>query len=180
LQPILAHSLVLEPLVVGHAQEMFSILSDPAIYEFENAPPTSEAALARRYALLEERRSKDGNEAWLNWAVRMPSGELAGYVQATVLQSGAAYLAYELGSRHWRRGIGSRAVPAMMEELRVRYGVTLFIAVFKTANFRSRALLNKLGFEPASDEQNATFGHESDELVMVKTAGALRTNRSGL
>ena len=32
----------LEPLVVKHAPEMFHVLSDPAIYEFENQPPQSE------------------------------------------------------------------------------------------------------------------------------------------
>jgi hypothetical protein len=36
----------LEPLVVAHAQEMFSVLSDPAIYEFENEPPPSRSWLA--------------------------------------------------------------------------------------------------------------------------------------
>lgn len=32
---------------------MFSVLSDPAIYEFENKPPTSEKWLAHRYERLE-------------------------------------------------------------------------------------------------------------------------------
>jgi hypothetical protein len=40
---------VLEPLVAGHAREMFAVLSDPAICEFENSPPASEAWLRQRY-----------------------------------------------------------------------------------------------------------------------------------
>jgi ribosomal-protein-alanine N-acetyltransferase len=83
--------------VVAHAGEMFAVLSDAAIYEFENEPPPSEDWLAQRYALLESRGSADGNEKWLNWVVRLPSGELAGYVQGTVLQSGSSYVAYETG-----------------------------------------------------------------------------------
>lgn len=33
---------VLEPQVAAHAHELFAVLADPAIYEFENAPPASE------------------------------------------------------------------------------------------------------------------------------------------
>ena len=45
-------SLVLEPQVAAHAAEMFAVLSDPALYELENAPPESQAFLERRFALL--------------------------------------------------------------------------------------------------------------------------------
>jgi hypothetical protein len=51
-----------------------------------------------RYATLERRASPDGRQTWLNRAVRLPSGDLAGYVQATVLRAGAALIAYELAS----------------------------------------------------------------------------------
>ena len=171
MQTISAPPLLLEPLAVHHAHEMFSVLSDPAIYEFENEPPASEEALSRRYAILEGRRSRDGTQTWLNWVIRLQGGEPAGYVQATVLESGAALVAYELASRHWRQGIGSAAVAAMLVELQVNYAVNLYVAILKSRNYRSVALLRKLGFEPASAEQVATFGAESDELVMVKPVG---------
>jgi [ribosomal protein S5]-alanine N-acetyltransferase len=41
MQRIVAEGLSLEPQVVAHAEEMFVVLSDPAIYQFENAPPDS-------------------------------------------------------------------------------------------------------------------------------------------
>lgn len=170
MQTIGAPPLLLEPLSVRHACEMFSVLSDPAIYEFENEPPTSEEALARRYAMLERGHSQDGTEVWLNWVVRLPGGELAGFVQATLLRSGAAYVAYVLASRHWRQGIGSAAVTAMLTELRIQYAVRLYVAVLKARNFRSVALLRKLGFEAASEAQVSEFGAEPDEVVMVKLA----------
>jgi RimJ/RimL family protein N-acetyltransferase len=151
---------------------MFAVLSDPAIYEFENCPPASEEALVRRYAMLENRQSPDGGQRWLNWVIRLPSGVLAGYVQATVLPSGAAYVAYELGSRHWRRGIGSSAVAAMLTELRLNYAVDRYVGVFKARNYRSLALLRKLGFVPATTEQFAEFGAEADEVVMVRAAAS--------
>jgi ribosomal-protein-alanine N-acetyltransferase len=145
---------------------MFRVLGDAAIYEFENSPPPSEAWLAERYARLERRASPDGRETWLNWVVRLPAGELAGYVQATVMESGQALVAYELTSRFWRQGIGRCAVSAMLRELQLNYGVQLFVAVFKRANFRSEALLRSLGFQSPSPV--VEFGAEGDECVMVK------------
>jgi [ribosomal protein S5]-alanine N-acetyltransferase len=164
----------LEPQVKAHAREMFQVLSDAAIYEFENEAPPSADWLADRYSLLETRASTDGTEKWLNWVVRVTSGELAGYVQATVLQSGASLIAYELASRYWRRGIGRAALLAMNEELASRYGVSLFVAVLKAANYRSLGLLLNLGFMPGTPQQFIEYEAAPDELVMVKTAGDLQ------
>ena len=158
----------LEPQVAAHAPEMFAVLCDAAIYEFENEPPRSKAWLAERYARLERRASADGSQTWLNWVVRLPSGELAGYVQATVLRSGAALVAYELASRHWRKGIGRCAVSVMLDELQSSYDAELFVAVLKAANYRSLGLLRCLGFQPGSQRQRIAFAVEPDELVMVR------------
>jgi [ribosomal protein S5]-alanine N-acetyltransferase len=160
----------LEPQIAAHAPEMFRVLSDPAIYEFENAPPTSEAWLQERFSRLEARQSPDGKEEWLNWVVRLPSGNLAGYVQATVIQPHVAYVAYELTSRYWRRGIGGCAVHAVLQELGSQYGVRSFFAVLKTSNFRSLALLSRLGFTPGNSDQAVTYGAGQDETLMAKAA----------
>jgi [ribosomal protein S5]-alanine N-acetyltransferase len=146
---------------------MFRVLSDPAIYEFENAPPASEAWLRERFSRLEVRRSADGTQEWLNWVVRLPSGELGGYVQATVIQPHTSLVAYELASRYWRRGIGGSAVRAVLEELASQYAVRSFVAVLKANNFRSLALLLQLGFRQGSSEQAITYGVEQDEMLMV-------------
>ena len=158
----------LEPMLAAHADEMFDVLSDPAIYEFENEPPESREWLANRYRQLEGRMSPDGQEYWLNWAIRMLSGELAGYVQATVLKSGISYIAYEINSNFWRQGIGSNAVSTMMEELCSTYAVHTHVAVLKAANFRSMALLKSLGFHRLDAEDAAQFEPESDECVMMQ------------
>jgi len=168
LRTLVASHCVLEPLVVAHAREMFDVLSDPAIYEFENAPPKSLGWLTERYAVLERRGSADGAQQWLNWAIRLPGGELAGYVQATVEPSGTCYVAYELTSRYWRRGIGRSAVRAMLDELASAYDARQFVAVLKSANHRSWGLLANLGFRPADAQEAARFSPESDERVMLK------------
>lgn len=161
-----AGPLVLEPQIAAHAAEMFDVLSDPAIYEFENSPPESLAWLAERFAKLESRVSPDGAEQWLNWVVRLPSGALAGYVQATIAADRTALIAYELASRFWRQGIGSAAVNGMLKELAVNYGVCTFVATLKERNHRSLALLRSLGFERAD-------AMSSDEIVMRKSVGGV-------
>jgi len=77
-------TLTLEPQTVAHAEEMFAVLSDPAIYEYENEAPPSLEWLRTRFVKLESRRSADGQQQWLNWVIRLPTSELIGFVQATV------------------------------------------------------------------------------------------------
>lgn len=125
---------VLEPQVEAHAREMFAVLRDPAIYEFEGEPPPTIEALAAGYRRKESRRSPDGSEIWLNWVVRLHSGEVAGYVQATVMPAGHAYVGYEFSSPFWRRGIGTASLRALFSELAVEYQVRELVAVLKTAN----------------------------------------------
>ena len=169
MRTITAPPYVLEPQVAAHAEEMFAVLADPAIYEFENAPPPDEEWLRKRYERLESRGPSDGSQQWLNWVIRLPGGELAGYVQATVLYDRAAYVAYELNSQYWRQGIGSSAVLAVLQELQDQYGVAVFLAVLKAKNYRSEGLLRKLGFVTASEEQAALHRDGPDELVLVKS-----------
>ena len=165
-----AADLVLEPQTAAHADEMFAVLGDPAIYEFENEPPPSLEWLRTRYAKLESRRSADGREQWLNWVIRLPSGELAGYVQATVFQTAEAMIAYELNSRHWGRGVASSAVALMLEELTSRYGVRTFSAVLKRTNTRSLRLLERFGFAHASEAEYRKRSIPGDELLMLRPA----------
>src|SRR5919109_5028579 len=93
--------LVLEPQMAAHAAEMFDVLSDPAIYAHENSPPRSLEWLRTRFEKLESRRSPDGTQLWLNWVVRLKTGALVGYVQATVYPSRSAAIAYEFSSAYW-------------------------------------------------------------------------------
>lgn len=168
IRPLETPRLFLEPLVAAHADEMFVVLSDPAIYEFENAPPVSADSLRERYRALEARRSPDGRQLWLNWTVRLKAGEVAiGYVQATVLPDAAALVAYEFNSAWWGRGLAHEAVAAAMREIRQCLGVTRFGAVFKTANERSRRLLARLGMCPASSGQFPSALAEADESAVV-------------
>jgi RimJ/RimL family protein N-acetyltransferase len=162
----------LEPQVEAHAAEMFLVLCDPAIYEFEGEPPPSLELLAAGYRRKETRESPDGTEKWLNWVVRLNSGELAGYVQATVVANGRCYFGYEFASRFWRRGIATSALQAMFAELARHYRVRELIAVLKVANFRSKGLLRKLSFVEVPAQAQAQFEPEVGETVMLASCSA--------
>ena len=168
---IRAGTLLLEPQLKSHAAEMFAVLSDPAIYEFENEAPSSEEALWQRYAKLESRRSADGTEQWLNWVIKLPTGALAGFMQATVLVGGRAYVAYEIGSPFWRQGVASTALRAVLRELGERYYVRDAFAVLKATNYRSLGLLSKVGFGPIPPAARPPWAAEAGEVVVHKAIG---------
>jgi RimJ/RimL family protein N-acetyltransferase len=166
MNPVNTGRLTLEPQTADHAEEMFRVLSDPAIYEYENQPPESLQWLRDRFARLESRQSADGRESWLNWVVRLGGGELIGYVQATVLEDRRALIAYVLASRVWGHGYALEAVRAMMSELDEHYGVRRFLAVFKRSNARSQRLLERLGF--AVPRAGAGYEAGPDEMAMER------------
>ena len=167
-----ASGITLEPQTAEHAEEMFALLRDPAIYEFENSPPPSVAWLCNRYRQLESRRSPDGSEHWLNWIIRLSDNQVAGYVQASAKADGHCHIAYVLGSAYWGRSIARRSVEAMIAELQTQYGAHTLWAVFKEANQRSRQLLRRLEFKQAAPADYRLHGAEPGEVLMNRRIGA--------
>src|SRR5664279_3530467 len=124
MQTLAAGQLVLEPLTVAHAAAMFEVLADAEIYRYlDHPPPPSLEHLRNVYAKLETRGSPDGSQVWLNWVIRLPGQPPVGYVQATVIAPGSAWVGYVLSSRQWGRGYAHTATRAMVEHLATAYGV---------------------------------------------------------
>jgi RimJ/RimL family protein N-acetyltransferase len=161
----------LEPLVEAHAEALYLALSDPAIYEYEGEPPPSLERLRSGLRRRESRLTPAGDTV-LDWGVRLPSGELAGYVQVVLHADGDAYIGYQLASRFWRQGIGSAALRCVLGELSAAHGVRQFVAILKAANFRSLALLDKLGFVEGGAALLARHGAEPDEVARVRAVVA--------
>jgi RimJ/RimL family protein N-acetyltransferase len=171
MRSIAAGNVVLEPQIAAHAEEMFAVLGDPAIYEHENEPPATVEWLRERFTRLESRGSADGTQHWLNWVLRLRGAGLIGYVQATVLPTGSAAIAYVLASEHWGRGLAREACQAMIAELAEHYGVVTVYAIFKRRNMRSARLLERLGFAPTT-AQALGVELERDELLMLRDLNA--------
>lgn len=168
MRTLAANTITLEPQTADHAAEMFVVLSDPAIYEFENEAPISVEWLRKRFAKLESRLSPDGQQRWLNWVIRLSKGELIGYVQATIFPDKRADLAVVLASAYWGQGLAKCAVKTMMDELITAFHVQHFTVVLKQRNFRSRRLWEGLGFCLASNELRQKIGIEADEFLMER------------
>jgi RimJ/RimL family protein N-acetyltransferase len=153
----------LEPLCESHAAELFNILSEARMYRFvPQEPPATLAILARRFALLEARRSPDGTEAWLNWVLRSKSdGMCLGCVQVTIRRDGRAQLAYELGVPYWGRGFATEACSRVIKAL-FDGGISEVWAELDTRNVASLRLLERLGFRRGALRRNADFFKGAD------------------
>lgn len=151
MQTITTPELTLEPLLAGHAEAMYELLADKAIYRYldYDRPPSVEY-LRGVYTRLEARQSPDGSEVWLNWVIRPRDLPLVGYLQATIVSNRTAHVAYVLASKYWGNGYAQRALQAMLEHLAAAYDVDRFLATVEVENQRSIRLLESLGFEPAA------------------------------
>ena len=166
----------LEPLREFHAAELFELLSDPRMYEFIPQDPLPDReALASRYKFLESRRSPEGDEEWLNWAVRSKAdGNCLGTVQVTVRRDHRAQLAYEIGVPYWRRGFATEACARLIQAL-FDEGIVEVWAELDTRNVASIRLLERLGFTRGELRRNADHfkGSDSDECTYALARPAL-------
>ena len=162
-----ASILRLETLVPAHASEMYAGLSHPILYQFiAEDPPASVGALRARYERLATRRSPDGSQAWLNWAIWSPADHAyVGYVQATVGPDHSAEVAYLLFLPFWGRGYARASVAQMIELVRDKHDVSTFLAHVDARHARSRLLLETLGFRCVRVCRDAEWihGHLTDE-----------------
>jgi RimJ/RimL family protein N-acetyltransferase len=135
----------LEPLVAAHADDLFVQLSDAEVLKFiDNVPPPTVAGLRERYRKLQSRRSPDGSEEWLNWAV-MIDGRAIGFVEATVRDDARISIAYGFGRAYWSQGYGTESVRLVIEHLASHVAGAVFEATVDERNIASRRLLERLG-----------------------------------
>ena len=159
----------LEPRTIAHAEELFPIFAEAELYRFiDGAPPATVEDLRSFLARSESRKSPDGSEHWLNWVVRNSTGEVVGYVQATVAADLETNIAYTIGSKFWGNGFALQAVTLMLEKVATEYQVKQFFVVAEKQNLRSVRLAEKLGFLLASPEQCRRKGVSESELFLQK------------
>jgi [ribosomal protein S5]-alanine N-acetyltransferase len=159
--------LLLEPILPAHASKLYERMQDERLYRFiPQDPPDTLQALEDRYGFLSGRRSPDGREAWLNWAVReRGSGEYAGTLETTVYDKGTAIIAYMVFVPYQRRGIAAEACGRLLEHLFEDYRVGMVAAELDTRNAASIALVENLGLERVGFKKDADHfkGSTSDE-----------------
>ena len=169
MQMIVTSELTLEPLRTSHAEAMFDVLGDEAIYRYlDYSPPPSVQYLRDVYARLEARRSPDGSEAWLNWVIRPRGQPLVGYVQATISSNRSAHVAYVLASKYWGHGYAHGAMLAMLEHLASAYDVERCRATVEVENQRSIRLLERLDFRLATERELQGVQLSTSERMFVR------------
>ncbi len=170
--------LLLEPLVVGHATALFEAHQAPDLYTYiPQDPPSSLEALTTRFSALASRRSPDGQEDWLNWALRQhATGDYVGTIQATVLANHTALLAYMVFVPFWRQGYALESCTRVLAHLFEDYHVSRVAAEIDTRNTASIQLVEALGFTLVATTHGADFfkGSVSDEYRYEVSAPALR------
>jgi ribosomal-protein-alanine N-acetyltransferase len=172
MQVLRAGQLVLEPLVVEHAQAMFDVLREPSLYRYLDAdPPPSVEYLRGVYARQQARRSPDGKQAWLNWVVRPPGADPIGYVQATITPARTASVGFVFSSAHQGHGHAFAATQAMLAHLESAYGVASFLATVEAQNLRSIRLLQRLGFRAAACPDAQVGALSATELLFSRVRG---------
>lgn len=172
--PTRTEHLLLEPLASCHAEEMFPVLSDPAIYEWlDYGAPASVEALRTLYVRLEVGQSPDGSEVWLNWLVRLDGGRAIGYVQATVYPGHKTYVGYVLASDYWGNGYATEAMTALLTHLAQEHPAPVTMAVIEVENVRSAALLRRLNFGVAPTGHPSAGGLTPTERLYVRYSDAV-------
>ena len=169
MQTIVTPEVTLEPLLASHAEAMFELLGDEAIYRYlDYSPPSSVEHLHGVYARLEVRKSPDCSEGWLNWVIRPHGQPLVGYVQATVASDRSAHVAYVLASKYWGHGYAHRAMHSMLEHLASAYDVDKCVAIVEVENLRSIRLLERLGFRLATVHELSNHCLSATERMFVR------------
>jgi RimJ/RimL family protein N-acetyltransferase len=153
-EPIDTTRLTLEPLRVGHAEEMAPALDDPGLHEFIGGSPATADELRTRYAFQVVGHSPDDDEGWLNWVIRRrDTGDVAGTVQATLRRTGpdlSADVAWVVASAHQGQGLASEASTAMVAWLRSE-GVGQVVALIHPDHGASAQVARHLGLVPTDD-----------------------------
>ena len=166
-----APPLILEPLLERHAAVLFPLLQEPSLYTFvPEDPPRSLEQLASRFRMLEDRRSPEGDELWLNWVVEH-DGMPAGLVQATCRRDRKLFVAYEVFEGFRRRGMAVAAVDLMLSHLSRHSLADLAFAYVDTRNDASIAVLDRLGFSRVRLIEGADYFRNavSHEYEYVRT-----------
>jgi len=161
---VVGDRVILQPLTASHADALFPILDDAEVWKYtDSAPPSSLDSLRERYRNLETRVRSDG-AIWLNWAVERRAGhDITGVVQATI-DGDEVTIGYVFGRRYWGHGLGLESVSAMLDVLRVEFGVSNVRATVHPGNVASIRLLERLGF-------SALGVIDPESLLFVKNWG---------
>lgn len=169
---LFSRRLRLEPLRSSHASAVFAPLQDPRIYLYIPEDPPSAEGLQGRYDFLENARSPDGEERWLNWITFLRDSQTPiGTFQATLTPDGRGTFAYIVFPPYWRQGYGREMAVSALDHLFSTYPIAGLRAEMDTRNQGSVRLVESLGFVHEGTTVGADHfkGSSSDEFTYAMT-----------
>ena len=139
--------LLLEPVVMAHAEALFAVLSDAAVAQASNeaAHATLEATMAHVSHTLKQRDARTG----ISWAlVLQAEGSVVGQLSVHSISwaNRRGDLGFHLASRCWRQGLMSEALGAVIEWCFGRLRFIKLCAQNTVDNAACHHLLESLGF----------------------------------
>jgi RimJ/RimL family protein N-acetyltransferase len=153
---IVTARLDLEPLRAEQAEEMATVMSDPALYEFTGGSPPAARELRSRYERWAA-GSPDPAVTWCNWVIRLRQEDcLTGTVQATIThsgQAGQAEIAWVVGTPWQGRGIATEAARALVGWL-AGQGPRVVIAHIHPDHRASAAVAAAAGLSPTAERRD--------------------------
>jgi RimJ/RimL family protein N-acetyltransferase len=160
--------LILEPILVSHADEMLEVLSYPEMYKYIPENPPTLDKLRIRYEHWAKRISPKGDELWLNWVGRRrDTNQLIGFFQSGFRAVDEIDVAYVLGINHQKLGFAYEAMSAIILFLKTELNAKIIKAWIDTRNEASIKLVKKLNMKQVEFIKNADFFKEesSDEFI---------------
>jgi RimJ/RimL family protein N-acetyltransferase len=138
------------PLRLEDADEMVTVLSDPALHAFIGGAPDTLEALRSRYRRMVA-GSPDPAVTWHNWVIRLrDEARLTGTIQATVNHSGhetITEIAWVVGTPWQGRGIATEAAQGLLAWLGAQPAQTV-IAHIHPDHLTSAAVATACGLTP--------------------------------
>ena len=142
--------LVLRQLRPADAPDLFRLFADDQVTRYYDLDTFTRISQAR--ALIDRFAQRYQNRIGIRWAIALracPDGLLGTCGYNMWLQtSRRAILGYDLASAHWRQGIMSEALRAVIRFGFERMELNRIEALVFQANAASRGLLEKLAFQP--------------------------------
>ena len=160
------------------SQDIFAVFADPKVTEFHDLDTFQK--LDEALGVIERRTKAFQQGHGIRWAIELKP------VQRTVGSCGfswhpdptvkGAEVGYELASRHWRQGIMTEALAAILQYGFENRELDFVIAQVMLENTASRKLLKRLGFKSQEIIEKGGFWkgkrHDLEQFVLKKSTFA--------
>ena len=139
---------VLRAMTPSDADDLLRVCSEPLVAEHQDWAPFTRLAEASQF--INERLDLFQRRARISWGIALaPDGPLVGQIglHSISLRDRRAELAFDLRSDHWRRGLMTEALSAVLSFAFERGQLNKVVAQTVVENRACHELLRRLGFE---------------------------------